>query len=94
MYGRSLVPVFEALRCLGLVESERGFGRWIGRGPDYLRDHRRAGGQRRVSSMTISRLRRQLVEVSHRTPPGLASEIETIIAALDRDLTIARMLSR
>ena len=89
-----LVPVFAELRRLGLVESERRFSVWIGRGPDYLRDHGRADGYARVSPGTAARLRRQLAELAGRLPPGLRREVEAIEARLERDAAVATVLAR
>ena len=94
MYGVNLVPVYEELRRLGLIESERRFGPWIGRGPDYYRDHGRAGGYARVAPRTASRLRWQLAELARRLPPGLRREVEAISTRLERDMAVATMLAR
>ena len=94
MYGVNLVPVFMELRRLGLIESERRFGAWIGRGPDYYRDHCRADGYARVAPRTALRLRRQLQDLARRLPPGLRSEVEAISKRLERDATVATMLAR
>lgn len=94
MYGVNLVPVYEELRRLGLIESERRFGPWVGRGADYLRDHGRADGFACVAPRTAARLRRQLQELARRLPPGLRSEVEAISARLERDAAVATMLAR
>jgi len=94
VYGVNLVPVYEELRRLGLMESERRFGPWIGRGADYYRDHCRAGGYGCVAPRTAARLRRQLDELARRLPPGLRREVEAISTRLERDAAVARMLAR
>jgi hypothetical protein len=94
MYGVNLVPVFVELRRLGLIESERRFGPWIGRGPDYYRDHGRADGYARVAPRTAVRLQRQLQELARRLPPGLRSEVQAISTRLERDAAVAAMLAR
>lgn len=94
MFGLNLLAVFAELRRLGLVESERRFSVWLGRGPDYLRDHSRADGYARVSPGTAIRLRRQLAELAARLPADLRKEVEAINARLERDAAVATLLAR
>ncbi|MCJ2125709.1 hypothetical protein [Methylobacterium sp. J-077] len=94
VYGVNLVPVFMELRRLGLIESERRFGPWIGRGPDYYRDHGRAYGYAQVAPRTAARLWRQLQALARRLPPGLRGEVEAICVRLERDAAVAGMLAR
>lgn len=94
MYGHRLLSLFEALRILGVVETHRAFARWMGRGPDYVRDLRRLGGHSRVHPSTISCLREKLMRLANEVPSGIAADIEAIIATIDQDLAISRALRR
>lgn len=94
IYGHNLLPVYAELARLGLTESERRFGQWLGVTPQYLRDHRRAAGRAKVNPRTARRLRRQLVEFAQRLTPGLRREVEAISVRLERDAAVAEMLVR
>lgn len=94
MYGRNLFDIYLRLRNLGLTESERSFGRWLGRAPQYLRDHRQAGGFARVSPIVVTILRRRLTETAQVAPPGLAQDLRDIIRQIERDVAVHAALAR
>ena len=94
LYGYNLLPIYEELAQLGLVESERRFSTWIGMAPQYLRDHRVAAGRARVHPRTATRLRRKLEALAQRLPLGLRREIKEIITRLERDAAVSAMLAR
>ena len=94
MYGQNLRRIFEEIREVGVVESAAAFSRWVGRSPDYIRDHQRLGGYGRVHPNTVAHLRAKLVKISQEVPPGIAQKIEAVIALLDRDVRVMASLAR
>lgn len=94
IYGQNLLRVYDDLARLGLAESERKFGRWLGVAPQYLRDHRRAAGRAKVHPRVATRLRRQLEALAQRLPPGLRLEVAAIVVRLGRDAAIAALVAR
>jgi len=94
MYGTTILRVYEMLRASGVTESERSFGRWLGRGPDYVRDHRRSHGMMRVSATAAAHLRTRLVILSKQVPPCLSREIDQIITIVDQGRAVAQVLAR
>lgn len=96
MLGQNLKRHYESLRRLGLVRSQRSFSEvWLGRNTYYLRNiEPRNRGWRRLSPITTTRLRTNLIAVAARVPRQVADEIDRIVEAIDRDVTVTETMNR
>lgn len=94
LFAYHVEKVYLRLRGLGLVRSQREFcRRWLGRAETMLRDMivmRR--WDRIVRQDAVDRLRDRLIVLSTIVPNGVAREVLDVVAEIDRDLAIVRML--
>ena len=90
MTGNSLVYVFQALFCAGVVRSKRDFSRrFLGRGVTYLRDfEQRERMGVRVPPRTVVTLHRRLEAIVRLLPPEPAHELLQVLGRIERDCRI------
>ena len=93
MYGYKLEKIFEEMQSIGLCESEREFGRFVGKSPCYLRNHRRCNGRARVSPDVIACLRYRLKEISKLVPSGVKRDLVAIVETIDENARVMAMLA-
>ena len=94
MRGYRLRKVYNALSTMGLVRNKRQFSReFLGRGWSYLRDvEQRDRDDVRIPPKTIMVLQTRLRAVARFVSPQIATEIEQVIATIERDSQIADLL--
>ncbi len=96
MLGFSLLRIYQRLREIGLVRSQRDFARrFLGRGKTYAKDYGRGGrDMARVPDKTIRTLRSQLCAVAERVPAGIAAEIADVLWEIDQACSVADVIRR
>ncbi|KQQ09566.1 hypothetical protein ASF56_24950 [Methylobacterium sp. Leaf122] len=95
MRGYNLKSIYLILLAMGLVRSKRQFSReWLLRGWSYLREFdQRDRDEVRVPAKTVAVLRARLRAVARLTPGGVRTDLEQVIAVIDRDTHVADLLS-
>jgi hypothetical protein len=92
MIAQNISKIYIRLKAMGMARSKRAFSRhWLKKGRSYIRNLEYTG-RLTVPPEVIETLRSRLLEVAKIAPAELATELNELVASLDRDCEVARVL--
>lgn len=92
MIASNLSEIYRQLRRIGAVRSKRDFSmNFLGRNRAYLKNLE-ARSPLTVRPTVIRTLRARLAEIEKFSPPGISEALRGIIAGIDQDCRVAKLL--
>jgi hypothetical protein len=92
MIAQNISKIYYKLKAMGLTRSKRSFSRhFLQKGKCYLRNVEQSD-RLTVPLKVLQTLRSRLAEIAKLTPSGISKDLEEVVAGLDRDCRVAKLL--